>query len=26
VDRELRNISGGEKYQCYKIDFSRSMQ
>ena len=26
VDRVLRNISGGEKYQCYKVDFSRSMQ
>ena len=25
VERVLRNISGGEKYQCYKVDFSRSM-
>lgn len=26
ADRVLRNITGGEKYQCYKVDFSRAMQ
>ncbi len=26
AERALRNISGGEKYQCYKIDFSSAMQ
>lgn len=26
AERTLRNISSGEKYQCYKVDFSKAMQ
>lgn len=26
ADRVLRNISGGERYQCYKVDFTKAME
>lgn len=26
ANRVLRNISGGERYQCYKVDFTKSMK
>ena len=26
AERTLRNISGGERYQCYKVDFSAAIQ
>lgn len=26
ANRELRNISGGENYKCYKVDFTPSMK
>lgn len=26
AERSLRNISGGERYQCYKVDFTKAMK